>query len=124
MTDLAHALPKNVLMAVDRYRALYGIRSRAKALERMVQAVPLEVTLRNAPKLPKGSVSPEILEQLKQAESEPRVSLQEVLRNAPKLPKGSVSKKAIAQFEESRHLQAAGLEEFVSLERAMQRRNK
>ena len=84
MTDLARALPKNVLMAVDRYRALYGIRSRAKALERMVQAVaperPLEVTLRNAPKLPKGSVSPKILEQLKQSESEPRVSLQEAMR--------------------------------------------
>jgi trehalose-6-phosphate synthase len=94
MTDLARALPKNVLMAVDRYRALYGIRSRAKALERMVQTVapehPLEVTL----------------------------------RNAEKLPKGSVSKEVIAQFEESRRLQEAGLEEFVSLEEAMSRRKK
>ncbi len=94
MTDLARALPKSVLTAVDRYRALYGIRSRAKALERMIETVvpehPLEVTLRNAEKLPKGSVSSEI----------------------------------IAQFEESRRLQAAGLEEFVSLEEAMRRRNK
>jgi trehalose-6-phosphate synthase len=84
MTDLARALPKNVLVAVDRYRALYGIRSRAKALERIVEAFvpehPLEVTLRNAEKLPKGSVSPEILEQLKQAQTEPRISLQEAMR--------------------------------------------
>jgi trehalose-6-phosphate synthase len=84
MTDLARVLPKSVLVAVDRYRLLHGIRSRAKALERMVQTLipehPLEATLRNAPKLPKGSVSPEILKQLKQAESEPRVSLQEAMR--------------------------------------------
>jgi hypothetical protein len=70
------------------------IRSRAKALERIVEAFvpehPLKVTLRNAEKLPKGSVSPEILE----------------------------------QFEESRRLQAEGLEAFVSLEEAMRRRKK
>jgi hypothetical protein len=46
------------------------------------------------------------------------------LRNAPKLPKGSVSKEALEQFEESRQLQAAGLEEFISLEDAMRQRKK
>jgi hypothetical protein len=92
MTDLAKALPESVLRAVDRYRAQHGIRNRAKALELMVQEVV------------------------------PEHPLEVALRNAPKLPKGSVSKEAIEQFEESRRLQAAGLEEFVSLEEAMRSR--
>jgi trehalose-6-phosphate synthase len=86
MTDLARALPKSVLTAVDRYRALYGIRSRAKAVEAFVPEYPLEVTLRNAEKLPKGSVSPEILEQFEesrrlQAEGlEKFISLEEAMK--------------------------------------------
>lgn len=84
MTDLAKALPKNVLIAVDRYRAQHRIRSRAKALEAMVQEVvpehPLELALRQAPKLPKGSVSKEMLEQFRLAETEPRSSLAQVMQ--------------------------------------------
>jgi hypothetical protein len=84
MTDLARALPESVLRAVDRYRAQHGIRNRAKALELMVQEVvpehPLEAALRNAPKLPKGSVSRETLEKIKQAETEPKIPLQEAMR--------------------------------------------
>jgi hypothetical protein len=40
---------------------------------------PLEIALRNAPKLPKGSVSKETLAKIKQAETEPRISLREAM---------------------------------------------
>ena len=92
MTDLARALPKSVLAAVDRYRIARGIRSRARALEAMV----LEVV--------------------------PEHPLEAKLRNAPKLPKGTVSKESLAQIKESHRLQAAGLEEFVSLEELIKSR--
>jgi hypothetical protein len=45
---------------------------------------PLKIALRNAPKLPKGSVSPETLEKIKQAETEPRISLREAMRQRKK----------------------------------------
>jgi hypothetical protein len=41
---------------------------------------PLEVALKNAPKLPKGSVPKEILEKIKRVENEPRISLQETMK--------------------------------------------
>ena len=87
MTLFEKTLPKKVIAAIDRYRASHGIRSRAKALEEMVLHLapeenehPLEVALRNAPKLPKGSVPKAILEQMQAAENEPRVSLEAMLK--------------------------------------------
>ena len=93
MTLLEQVLSKKALATVDRYRSRHGIRSRKKALEMMLEESipehPFEVALRNAPKLPKGSVPKEILEQLKQAEIEPRISLAQAMqqrkpnKNAP-----------------------------------------
>ena len=45
---------------------------------------PLEVALRSAPKLPKGSVSRETHAKIKRAETEPRISLQELMRQRKK----------------------------------------
>jgi hypothetical protein len=45
---------------------------------------PLKIALQNAPKLPKGSVSPEALEKIIRAETEPRVSLREAMRQQKK----------------------------------------
>jgi hypothetical protein len=45
---------------------------------------PLEVALKKAPKLLKGSVSQEILEKIKQAETEPRILLREVMQQRTK----------------------------------------
>jgi hypothetical protein len=92
MTELARVLPKSILSAIDRYRALHGIRSRKTALEQMVQQV--------APSHP----------------------LEQALQAAEKLPKGSVSGRAIAQFQESKRLQASGKEEFVTLQHYLEHR--
>ena len=46
------------------------------------------------------------------------------LRNAPKLPKGSVLKQSLEQIKESRRLQAAGLEEFISLKELIKSQSK
>ena len=84
MTLLEQALSKKALANLDRYRSRNGIRSRKKALEILLEESipehPFEVALRNAPKLPKGSVPKEILDQLQQAETEPRISLAEAMR--------------------------------------------
>jgi hypothetical protein len=84
MTMLEKAITKKTLQALDRYRTKRGIRSRTKALEQMALEVepeqaehPFEVLLRNAPKLPKGSVPAMVLEQIKNAESEPSITLEE-----------------------------------------------
>jgi hypothetical protein len=72
MTYLEKAVNPETLARIDLFRKQRGIRTRKQALEMLVleavmpQEHPLTIKLRNAPKAPKGSVSPEIVEQILQ----------------------------------------------------------
>ncbi len=82
MTYLEKAVNPETLARIDLFRKQRGIRTRKQALEMLIlEAVieehPLTIKLRNAPKAPKGSVSPEIIEQIIQLRAD-RASGKEV----------------------------------------------
>ncbi len=73
MTYLEKAVNSETLARIDQFRKQRGIRTRKQALEMLVleailpQEHPLTIKLRNAPKAAKGSVSQEVIDQIRQS---------------------------------------------------------
>jgi hypothetical protein len=74
MTALEKMFSKDTLTRIDRFRRERGLRTRKQALEVLIaETVPKEAAvehpllakLRAAPKAPKGSVSPQVITQMK-----------------------------------------------------------
>jgi hypothetical protein len=73
MTYLEKAVNSETLARIDLFRKQRGIRTRKQALEMLVletvlpQEHPLTIKLRNAPKAARGSVSKQVIDQIRQS---------------------------------------------------------